>query len=176
MSGKLNANSRRPTGAENVSQVFTPQKDLPPTNAYLTEISGDDGDYCVMQCTLPPGAIVPLHSHADRETFYVLSGNPSSLRGDQWTELGPGDIIDVRDGIKHAWKNASQEPVSMLCVTTTKMAKFLQDISAPSGGALQPDEQADRFLRLVMANGYWLASPEENAAVGLDVNWNTAHN
>ncbi len=34
-----------------------------------------------------------------------------------------------------------------------------------------PEEQAQRFLTLVQANGYWLASPEENAAVGLEVNW-----
>lgn len=175
MSAKLNANSRRATENANTSQVFTPQKDLPPTNTYLTNISDDEGDYCVMQCTLPPGAIVPLHSHADRETFYVLSGTPSSLREDQWTELSAGDIVDVRDGTKHAWKNASDDPASMLCVTTTKMAKFLRDISTPSADPLQPEEQAQRFLNLVTAHGYWLANPEENAAVGLDVNWNGSH-
>ncbi|ODM84099.1 hypothetical protein A6452_14995 [Bradyrhizobium elkanii] len=155
--------------------MFSPQKNLAPTNTYLTEISDDQGDYSVMQCNLPAGAIVPLHSHADRETFYVLSGKPSSLTGDQWKELGPGDVVDMRDGIKHAWKNASQQPASMLCVTTTKMAKFLRDVSTVSGEVLDPDEQARRFVNLVLANGYWLASPEENAAVGLGVNWNGAH-
>ncbi|WP_424631826.1 cupin domain-containing protein [Bradyrhizobium sp. SYSU BS000235] len=175
MSAKLNANSRRGTGTANVSEIFSPQKDLPPTNTYLTEISDNEGDYCVMQCALPAGAIVPLHSHADRETFYVLSGTPSSLREDTWTELGPGDIVDVQDGARHAWKNASQEPASMLCVTTMKMAKFLRDISASSNDVSNPDEQAQRFLNLVMAHGYWLANPEENAAVGLDVNWSGSH-
>lgn len=143
---------------------------------YLTEISDEEGDYCVMLSNLPPGAVVPLHSHADRETFYVLSGTPTALREDRWEELAPGDILDVRDGMKHAWKNASQEPVSMLCVTTTKMAKFLQNISISSGDRLSPDEQAQRFLDLVLTHGYWLASPEENAAIGLGVNWNGSHN
>jgi quercetin dioxygenase-like cupin family protein len=155
--------------------VFSPQKNLPPTNTYLTEISDDERDYVVMQSNLPAGAIVPLHSHADRETFYVLSGRPSCLTADQWKDLGPGDVVDVRDGIKHAWKNASQDPASMLCVTTTKMAKFLRDVSTTSGDASNPDEQAQRFLNVVLANGYWLATPEENAAVGLDVNWNGSH-
>jgi hypothetical protein len=56
-------------------------------------------------------------------------------------------------------------------VTTTKMARFLKDISSSAAGAL-PEEQTQRFLKLVQANGYWLASSEENAAVGLTVNWN----
>jgi hypothetical protein len=59
----------------------------------------------------------------------------------------------------------------MICVTTMKMARFLEEISIPTGN-LSPEESAQRFLRLVQANGYWLASPEENAAVGLDVSWN----
>jgi hypothetical protein len=61
----------------------------------------------------------------------------------------------------------------MICVTTTKLARFLQEASSPVAGS--PEEHAQRFLKLVQANGYWLASPEENAAVGLDVNWNGPH-
>ncbi len=175
MSAKLNSNSRRATGTASAMQVFSPQKNVFPTNAYLTEISEDERDYCVMQCTLPAGAIVPMHSHADRETFYVLSGNPSFLREDQWQELGPGDVVDARDEIKHAWKNASQEPALMLLVTTTKMAKFLRDVSTSRADTLSPEEQAQRFLNLVLSHGYWLASPEENAAIGLGVNWNGSH-
>jgi len=115
--------------------------------------------------------VVPMHSHADRETFYVVSGNINALNEDRWEELGPGDVFDVRDGAKHAWRNSSQLAASIICVTTTKMARFLQDISSSAAGSL-PEEQTQRFLRLVQANGYWLASSEENAAVGLTVNWN----
>jgi quercetin dioxygenase-like cupin family protein len=169
MSGKLNSNSQRATA--NVSEVFHPQTNLSPTNQFLTDISDNEGDYCVMLCTLPAGTVVPMHSHADRETFYVLSGTPTALRDNLWVELAPGDVLDVRDGLKHAWKNTSQAPVSMLCVTTMKMARFMQDISASGGDALSPEEHAQRFLNLVLTYGYWLASPEENAAVGLGVNW-----
>lgn len=144
-------------------------------NEYLTDISGDDADadYCVMRCVMPAGAVVPMHSHADRETFYVLSGTIEGLREDHWEELGPGDVFDVRDGAKHAWRNSSQVAAMMICVTTTRMARFLQDISAADASL---EDQALRFLKLVQANGYWLASPEENAAIGLDVNWGASHN
>jgi quercetin dioxygenase-like cupin family protein len=155
----------------NGEEIFSPQKDLRPTNVYLTKISENDADYCLILATLPAGAVVPMHSHADRETFYVLSGNVEGLRVNQWETLGPGDVFDVSDGVKHAWRNSSQESASMLIVTTTRMAKFLRDISVSDDDTSGPDEQAQRFLELVRAHGYWLASPEENAAVGLTVNW-----
>ena len=169
MPANLNLDDHRSASANKSGEVFSPQHDVRPMNEYLTQISGDDEDYCVMRCTLPAGAVVPMHSHADRETFYVLSGKLDSLTEDRWQEIGPGDVVDVRDGVKHAWRNASQSAASMICVTTTRMARFLQEISAAGSS---PEAQAQRFFELVRAHGYWLASPEENAAAGLDVSWN----
>ncbi|WP_027581899.1 cupin domain-containing protein [Bradyrhizobium sp. Ai1a-2] len=165
-----NLNDRRATSATDAKKVFSPQNDLHPTNEYLTDTSKDGGDYCLIRCTMPAGLVVPMHSHADRETFYVLSGKLDALREDRWEKLGPGDVFDVRDGTRHAWRNSSQEAASIICVTTTKVARFLQDISI-SAADTSSEAHAERFLRLVHAYGYWLASPEENAAVGLDVSW-----
>jgi len=175
MSDSLNPNSGRSTGTAGIKQTFSPQKTLRPTNEYLTDLSGNEGDYCVLRCTLPAGAVAPMHSHPDRETFYMLSGKLNALMVDRWQELEPGDVFDVRDGAKHAWRNSSQAAASMICVTTTKLAKFLREISVSVDDALPMEEQARHFLKLVQANGYWLASPEENAAVGLEVNWNELH-
>jgi quercetin dioxygenase-like cupin family protein len=168
MSDSLDLSIRRSTNAADAQEVFSPQEHSPPMNEYLTDVSNNGGDYCVIRCVLPAGAVVPMHSHADRETFYVVSGKIEGLRVDRWEELGPGDIVDVRDGARHAWRNSSQTAATMICVTTTKMARFLQEVSAAGAS---PEEQAARFLRLVRANGCWLASPEENAAIGLDANW-----
>lgn len=151
-------------------KIFSPQLDLRPGNRYLTELTDGDGDYCVMLCNLPAGAVVPMHSHADRETFYIVSGNPDVFRGDHWETLDPGDVADVRDGLRHAWRNASGTAVAMLCVTTMRMGRFLRDIAVDDGSA-DPQAGAQRFLQLVQEYGYWLASPQQNAATGLDVNW-----
>jgi quercetin dioxygenase-like cupin family protein len=172
MSSDLDPNGRPSTNMADAKEIFSPQKNLRPSNVYLTEVSDNEGDYCVILCTLPAGVAVPMHSHADRETFYVLSGKIDALRIDRWEELGPGDVFDVRDGMKHAWRNSSQAAASILCVTTTKMAKFIQEISVSVDDIAAPDEHARRFLKLVREHAYWLASPEENAAVGLTVNWN----
>jgi uncharacterized cupin superfamily protein len=116
-----------------------------------------------------------MHSHADRETFYVLSGKLDALNKDHWVQLEAGDVFDVRDGVKHAWRNSSQAPATMICVTTTKLARFLEEIAIPADDTSSPDAHASRFFKLVREHGYWLASPEENAAVGLAINWNDAH-
>src|SRR5262249_129119 len=73
MSDNLNPVNARSTNAT-ARGVFSPQKHLHPTNEYLTDVSDSGEDYCLIRCTLPAGVVVPLHSHADRETFYVLSG------------------------------------------------------------------------------------------------------
>jgi quercetin dioxygenase-like cupin family protein len=172
MSSDLNPRSRPSADKADAKEIFSPHDQLRPANAYLTEMSENGEDYCLILCTLPAGVVVPMHSHADRETFYVLSGEIDALRADRWEKLKPGDVFDVRDGAKHAWRNSSQAAVSILCVTTTKMGKFLQAISVSDEGSPAPADHARRFLELVKANGYWLASPDENAAVGLTVNWN----
>jgi len=173
MSEHRNASSsRQSAGTPDTYEIFSPQRDLRPGNRYLTEVTDGDGDYCVMLCSLPPGVVVPLHSHADRETFYVISGTPDAFRGDHWETLGPGDVFDAQDGIAHAWRNSSSTTVSMLCVTTMRMARFLRDVGVDDGAA-DPLAHAERFLKLVREHGYWLANPEENAAIGLDVDWDT---
>ncbi len=151
-------------------QVFSPQQDLRPVNQYLTEVTQDKRDYCVILCTLPRGVVVPLHSHADRETFYVIGGNPDVFWGDHWETLSPGNVLDAQNGIRHAWRNSGKATVSMLCVTTMRMARFLRD-AAVGSDSLSSSVDTERFLRLVRENGYWLASPEENTAIGLRVNW-----
>jgi quercetin dioxygenase-like cupin family protein len=164
------SSSRESKTRSDTHEIFSPQQDLRPSNQYLTEVTDGDGDYCVMRCSLPRGAVVPMHSHADRETFYVISGNLDVFRGDHWEKLRPGEVIDVQDGIRHAWRNSSETAATMVCVTTMRMARFLRDV-ADDGGSADPLAGAQRFLRLVQEHGYWLASPEQNAAIGLDINY-----
>jgi hypothetical protein len=74
--------------------------------------------------TIPPGVLVPLHSHTDPETFLPISGELEGLvvspEGFAWVAIGP-----------------------------------------------PTDEAIARFLVTAERYGYWNATPEENAAVGL---------
>ena len=37
---------------------------------FLTALPDRDNDYCLIAGDFPTGMVVPVHSHAERETFY----------------------------------------------------------------------------------------------------------
>ena len=63
-------NATVPRSADRRDEVFGPQE-IRPENRLLTDTGRNDDDYCVSIATMPPGVVVPLHSHADRETYLV---------------------------------------------------------------------------------------------------------
>jgi quercetin dioxygenase-like cupin family protein len=126
------------------------------TLEYLTAI--EDGAPCAIRGTLPPGGVVPLHSHADPETFVVLSGEAESYADGRWLPVGPADVHHIPGNVRHAWHNGDQ-PTVMIVVTTATMARFFREVAA------SPDE----FLAISDRYGYWNATPEENAEIGITV-------
>jgi quercetin dioxygenase-like cupin family protein len=143
---------------------------LGPHVRFLTALSDDDADYCLSMGVVPPGVVVPVHSHAERETFYLLEGEMQGLWEDRWIALGAGDVFDVPGGLRHAWRNASGSSASALFVTPMRLARFFRDIGRPlasaNPGSPTPAD-IQRLSRVAQAYGYWLGSPADNAAVGL---------
>lgn len=157
------------------SLVYSPQsRDLRPANEYLTSLSFHLDEYCVLTAEMPAGAIVPLHSHADRETFYILSGEMNFYDGASWRISKQGELVDVLNNVKHAWRNASKSSASLLVVTTVRIGVFLQQASSPVETKLNSQvasTQKERFFKLVKEYGYWLGTPEDNKAIGLSASW-----
>lgn len=81
-------------------------------------------DYVVIRSIVPPGTTIPLHSHADRETMVVLEGKFGVWVGGAWETYDPGEIIEIRPNARHALKNESPDDVSLVLVTTSRMASF----------------------------------------------------
>jgi mannose-6-phosphate isomerase-like protein (cupin superfamily) len=136
----------------------------------ITPLSEVADGYCLIESIFPAGVVVPMHSHADRETFYVLAGEIQGFRDGVWRMLGPGEVFDVPENVSHAWRNVSSTNVSLLFVTTMKMGRFLRQISRPLS-SVQPGppnpEELQRFLKTAQCYGYWLGSPEDNAAADI---------
>jgi quercetin dioxygenase-like cupin family protein len=145
---------------------------------------------CVLRGTIPPGVIIPLHSHADPETFFLISGKieglsqsvrhmrhlflgrASSANHSTWLRIAPGQVFHVPGNARHAIRNLSNEPATMILVTTAKLARFFREIGQPikdgETPAAPPSGQTIlHFLQTAAKYGYWTATPEENAAVGL---------
>jgi quercetin dioxygenase-like cupin family protein len=150
-----------------------------PTIEFLTSPDDEGNDFCVLKGVIPPGLVVPLHSHADTEDFLVLSGTVQGLRHDgsryEWIEAAPGDYLHVPGGAPHAWRNVSAAPVVNLIITTRKLARFFQETGRPAmeGPSLPTSEELARFAAMSARYGYWNATPEENAAVGIALSFST---
>ena len=148
-----------------------------PSVQFLIGPQSRDETPCVMKGTIPPGICVPLHSHAGIEAFFVLSGDLEVLTEEggkaRWITAGPGDFIEVPSEAKHGFRNRSSDPAVQLITATSRLGRFFQEVgrsitlgervSSPSPNEIQ------RFLKTAERYGYWLATPEENAAVGISL-------
>jgi quercetin dioxygenase-like cupin family protein len=108
---------------------------LGPTIEFLTS---EEDSFCIMKGTIPPGVNVPLHSHEDAESFYLLSGDAQvfvEIEGRLVSHtLKRGDFVQIPNGAKHAWRNASHEPIEALAgkklVLEAKQAELPSKISS----------------------------------------------
>jgi len=147
---------------------------LGPHIRLITPLPEEGTEYCVFEGRVPPGVFVPIHAHADRETFYILSGEIEGLLGTEWRRFGRGDVFDVPSGTKHAFRNVSITEVLLLVVTTGALGRFFQAVGRPLA-AVPPGppsaETLQRFARESLARGHWLGGVEDNAAVGITLSF-----
>ncbi len=124
----------------------------------------------MIRSTIPAQVVVPVHSHADRETFYILAGELQGLREVHWSTLVSGEVFDVPGDTRHGFRNLSGTSVSLLLVTTMRMGRFFRDVGRPAATvAPGPPNEADvqRFFEIAQSYGHWLGSPKDNADVGI---------
>jgi quercetin dioxygenase-like cupin family protein len=134
-------------------------------------------EICLIRGTMPPGAAVPLHSQPDVELFYVLEGTVEAFQSSggtpRWTTVGAGDTVTIPGITKRALRNSSPLPATMVLVTTSKLYEFFHEVTK----RFDPDQSAtpptpigiQEVFRAAARYGYWIGSPEENAAIGLSV-------
>jgi hypothetical protein len=77
--------------------------------------------------------------------------------------------VSVFSGEVHGWRNVSSEPLVALLITTTKLAKFFEEVGMQPVASPPPGKAEDlaRIVALSSKYGCWNATPEENAAVGI---------
>jgi quercetin dioxygenase-like cupin family protein len=149
---------------------------LGPTVEFFTP-PGEESDYSAMLGTLPPRGTVPLHSHPDDESFYLLSGTMQGLMERagrfEWFDVPPAGFVHVPANAKHAWRNTGAAPVVQLIIVSARLGRFFREACRPlktaeTSRAPTPDEM-QRFAKTAMAYGHWLGTPQENAAVGISL-------
>ncbi|MGW0916471.1 cupin domain-containing protein [Streptomyces sp. NPDC002784] len=105
-----------------VNAVFRPA-DTPPdisspggSTHYLATSLSTGGEFGLYKAELAPrSAGAKTHFHKTiSESFYVLSGELELYNGEKWVTGRAGDFLYVPVGGLHAFKNATDEPTSML--------------------------------------------------------------
>ena len=142
---------------------------------FLASPDETGSEICLIRGTIPPGVTVPIHSHSDVELFYVLEGSLEAFQFGNgthgWVSFGPGDVVRVPGNAKHALRNSSPRPATAVVVTTSKLYSFFQEVSKPfdqARKATRPTpEELQNLFESATRYGYWMGSPEENAAIGL---------
>lgn len=141
-----------------------------PRVSFATPLSSGEG-YCVILSVVPAGVVIPVHSHPDRETLYVIDGQLDGLLGSTWQIYGPRSVIDVPDGVPHAFRNGSGQEVTALLVTTMRMGRFFREIGRPADRSVEPvppgPDQIAALISAARRYGYRLGTDEDNAAVGI---------
>jgi quercetin dioxygenase-like cupin family protein len=145
---------------------------LGPQIRFLTPLVDDPDGYCVIFSVVPPNVVVPLHSHSERETFLILSGSLDAFDGAAWRTYDAGEVFDISGGAKHAFRNTSVAPASVVLVTSASMGRFFRSVgrrAADVPPGLPAAEAIGAFTTAALQHGYWLGSPVENAEIGISL-------
>ena len=81
-------------------------------------------------CYLDANGSIQPHLHSFEESFYILEGNVIAQIGDQAHLLSPGHFALISTGVKHAFRNASGQPIRWL----EMQAPQPRPIDAQAGG------------------------------------------
>lgn len=143
---------------------------------FLASPADTSSEQSFLRGTLPPGVVVPLHKHDDPETFYLLEGEMQLYYDDGnesgWKAVRAGDLAVIPGGVKHAWWNRGDTSCEALIVTGADVYALFQEIAIPapessSPGAPDPERIAAVAAATRQHKRIWVASPEENAKIGL---------
>jgi mannose-6-phosphate isomerase-like protein (cupin superfamily) len=114
----------------------------------------DDGDFSLMERTLPPGGgRPPPHRHTNcSEAYFVLDGQVSVIVEGEELIVGPEGFVLVPRGTAHTFGNAGDDEARLLVIHAPAMDAYFADLhdlwnreDPPS-----PDEERALMARFAM--------------------------
>ncbi len=82
---------------------------------YLATGKETDGQYFANVSVVPPGGGLPPHIQTrEEELFYILEGEITFYAEGKTTLAGPGTFLNVPKGVRHRFRNESDEDAKMI--------------------------------------------------------------
>jgi quercetin dioxygenase-like cupin family protein len=101
--------------------------------SFRRRTEADGGEVLEVETWVDPGGGVTPHFHPRmEERFKVLEGRPSFLAGRKWRTASAGETVVVPAGMRHAYRNESDELVHMVCEARppSSLQEFLEEVTA----------------------------------------------
>jgi quercetin dioxygenase-like cupin family protein len=135
------------------------------------------GSLSVMRGGIPPRAVIPLHSHADAEIFFVTEGTMEVFQDDGissgWQTVDTSEVVTIAGGVKHAIRNSGSTLVMTVLVSEGQLYRFFRELAEPlDPGTARPvpkPEVMRKLFEVAARYQYWIGSPSENAAIGINL-------
>jgi mannose-6-phosphate isomerase-like protein (cupin superfamily) len=117
----------------------------------------DDGDFSLMERTLPPGGRrPPPHRHTNcSEAYFVLDGLVSVTVEGEDLAVGPEGFVLVPRGTAHTFGNGGAEPARLLVIHAPAMDGYFAQLHElwNRGEPPTPDEERALMARFGMEPG-----------------------
>ena len=126
---------------------------------YLATGATTGGDFGLYRWTFGPEETGPgPHFHrAVSESFFVLTGRVRIFNGEEWITAGSGDFVHVPPGGLHGFRNATDEPASMLLHFSPGAPRegYFEGLLALRDGGFEPSE-AERSEFYLRHDNHWV--------------------
>lgn len=108
----------------------------------------DDGDFSLMERTLPPGGRrPPPHRHTNcSEAYFVLDGLVSVTIEDKELSVGAEGFVLVPRGTAHTFGNSARIQARLLVIHAPAMDAYFAGLHDLWNGAEPPSPDAERAL------------------------------
>jgi quercetin dioxygenase-like cupin family protein len=110
-------------------------------NLAVIKLTGENtnGGLSVIDVTIAPGRMVPLHvHHREEETFMVLDGQLTFYIGDEQIEAGPGDLVVGPRDVPHRFKAGDEGARALFLLTPSGLEGLIREQSVPASGRTLP--------------------------------------
>jgi mannose-6-phosphate isomerase-like protein (cupin superfamily) len=107
-----------------------------------------DGDFSLMERTLPPGGLrPPAHRHTNcSEALFILEGTVTVELEGAALAAGPDDFVRVSRGQAHTFANAADAPARLLVLHAPAMDAYFRKLHELWSADEPPSPEQERDL------------------------------
>jgi mannose-6-phosphate isomerase-like protein (cupin superfamily) len=116
--------------------------------AFKAVMAQTDGDFSLMERTLPPGGRMPsAHRHTNcSEAFFVLDGTITFWLGDEQFIGKHGDFLLVPRGAAHTFGNQADEPARLLVLHAPAADAYFEELNRLWAADTPPEREQEQEL------------------------------